>query len=70
MAKATPAMEITFSVRPASSRPMKAAMVQIGIAITPMKVLCAERRKANITRVASSAPRSRLVQTLATDSST
>ena len=70
IAKATPAREMTLSVRPASSRPTKAAMVQMGIAMTPVRVCRFERRKANITSVARPAPRARLVQTLATESST
>ncbi len=70
IANATPAIEITLSVRPASSRPTNAAIVQIGIAMTPVSVARPERRNANITSVASSAPSARLVQTLATESST
>jgi len=70
MAKATPAREMTLIDRPAIISPMKAAMVQIGMPTTPTTVARAERRKANITRVASAAPRPRLIQTLRTEAST
>ena len=70
MANATPAREITLMVRPASNRPRKAAMVQIGMPTTPTAVTRTERRNRNITRVAKAAPIARLVQTLATEAST
>ena len=38
MANAMPASEMTFTVRPASNRPRKATMMQIGIPITPTSV--------------------------------
>ncbi len=70
MAKATPASEITLMVRPASSRPMKAAMVQMGMPRTPSAVERAERMKRNITSVASAAPITRFVQTFLIDACT
>ena len=70
IANATPASEITLIVRPATSRPMNAAMVQIGTPMMPTAVARAERRNRNMTAIASTAPSARLVQTLAIDAST
>ena len=70
IAKAMPASEITFTVRPASSKPTNATMMQIGTPITPIKVVRKERRNRNITPVASKAPRMRFCHTLRTEFST
>ena len=70
IAKATPASEMTLTVRPATASPMKAAMVQIGIPITPRAVVLAERRNRNITSVANTAPITRFVQTFTIDACT
>ena len=68
--KATPASEITLMVRPASNSPMKAAMVQMGMPITPTSVMRADLRNRYMTSVASTAPSARLRQTVAMDCST
>ena len=57
-------------VRPASSSPRKAAMVQMGIPMTPTAVMRTERKKRNITKVANTAPMPRLIHTFATEAST
>ncbi len=54
-------------VRPAASRPMNAAMVQIGTPMTPTSVALPDLRNRNITPVASNAPKIRFCQTLATE---
>ncbi len=68
IAKATPASEITFTVRPAATSPMKAAMVQMGIPITPSAVGRTDRMNRNMTSVARTAPMTRFVQTFLIDS--
>jgi len=70
MAKATPAKEMTLMLRPVASRPMKAAMVQSGMPMTPISVARDERRKPNMIAAASTAPMARLRQTVAMDCST
>ena len=57
-------------VRPASSSPAKAAMVQIGIPMTPISVTLKRRRNRNMTRLASRAPIIRLIQTFLIEDST
>ncbi len=66
-ANATPASEITLIVRPVTASPSTAATVQSGIPTTPISVVRTERRKANITNVARSAPIARLTQTFSSD---
>ena len=51
MANATPAREMTLMVRPVASRPMKAAMVQTGISMIPIRVAFPKRRNRAVGRI-------------------
>ena len=70
MAKATPAMEMTLIVRPASCRPISAAIVHKGRPTTAIKVPDQDRKNRYSTSEASTAPMIRFCQTLASESST
>ena len=70
IAKAMPARDITLIVRPATDSPRNAASVQTGIPMAPIRVAGSDFRNSIRTRVASSAPMTRLVTTVRTDALT